>query len=62
MLRTAPETADVLLFMDEVIRVIRSLKDGKASGPDLIKVCVLKRAFTAIPNHFVNPFNTLTTA
>ncbi|XP_035736359.1 uncharacterized protein LOC118447918 [Vespa mandarinia] len=56
--RNVPEAADAPLFTkEEVARVIRSLKNGKAPEPDLIEVCVLKRAFAAIPFQFVDLFN-----
>ncbi|GHJ61407.1 hypothetical protein NOK12_39250 [Nocardioides sp. OK12] len=37
--------------------MIRSLRNGKAPGPDLIEVCVLKRAFSVIPTQFTDLFN-----
>lgn len=56
--RNTSEIVDALLFTEkEVARVVGSHKYGRAPETDLIKICVLKKAFAVVPTHFVDHFN-----
>lgn len=54
----APETPDTAPFTREgIAKAIRTFKNDKAPGPDLIEVVVLRMAFATIPNQMVRLFN-----
>jgi alkylated DNA nucleotide flippase Atl1 len=54
----APETVNAPLFTEqEVAKAVRTFKNNKAPGPDLIEVCVLKAACKVIPGQIVRLFN-----
>lgn len=54
----APETPDDPLFTRAELAVaVKSLKNDKAPGPDLIEVAVLKTAFAVIPDQLLRLFN-----
>lgn len=56
--QTPPDTEDAEVFTEfEVKKACRTLKNGKAPGPDLIEVGVLKAAVTTIPGQLVRLFN-----
>jgi len=56
--RTAPVTIDAPLFTEEeIIRTVRTFKNNKAPGPDLIEVSVLKMSCRVIPDQLVRLFN-----
>jgi len=56
--RIAPETIDTPLFTElELVRAVRTFKNNKAPGPDLIEVSVLKMACRVIPNQIVKIYN-----
>lgn len=53
-----PDTADAPFFTEqEVAKVVRTFKNNKAPGPDLIEVSVLKAACSVIPGQLVRLFN-----
>lgn len=54
----APDTPDDPQFtIDELSAAVKTLKNGKAPGLDLIEVVTLKAAFAAIPGQLVRLFN-----
>jgi len=59
--RIAPETINAPLFTEEEIirtfKIVRTFKNNKAPGPDLIEVSVLKMTCRVIPNQLVRLFN-----
>lgn len=55
---TPPDTDDCPSFMTrEVVEAVKTFKNGKAPGPDLIEVSVLKAAVRVIPEIFTRLFN-----
>lgn len=53
-----PETEDAAPFEQwEIALILKSLKNNKAPGSDLLEIRVLKAAFKAIPHHFLRLFN-----
>jgi len=56
--RIAPETTDASFFTEqELIRVVKTFKNNKAPGPDLIEVSVLKIACRVISDQIVRIYN-----
>lgn len=56
--RVEPITPDDLPFTQtEVEKAAKTFKNGKAPGPDLVEVVVLKAALFTIPDQFVRLFN-----
>jgi len=56
--RIAPETIDAPLFTkQELIRAVRTFKNNKAPGFDLIKINVLKMACRVISDQIVRIYN-----
>jgi F420-dependent methylenetetrahydromethanopterin dehydrogenase len=56
--QVAPETANAPLFTEQkVTKAVRTFKNNKAPGPDLIEVSVLEAACKVIPGQIVRLFN-----